>query len=123
MTNTLEGQRSPDRRAVRRFDLSLPIEIHTSLEQARLLRGTTRDLSSRGVYFIIDQGLAPGSELDFTLTLLAAMTADTDVFVQARGRVVRLEPRTEEGRDRFGIGAIIEAYDFVRAKPTPADLS
>ncbi len=120
MANTLEGPRNRERRAARRFDLSLAIEIHTAIEQARVLRGTTRDLSSRGVYFVIDQGLAPGSELDLTLTLPAAMTAGTDVFVQARGRVVRTEPRTEEGTERVGIGAIIEAYDFVRAEPTPA---
>ncbi len=48
------------------------------------------------------------------------MTAGTDVFVRAHGRVVRMETRVEEGAERVGIGAIIEMYDFVRPKPTPS---
>lgn len=120
MANTLESQRNRERRAVHRFDLSLPIEIHPAPERPRVLRGATRDLSSCGIYFIIDQRLASGSELDFTLTLPPAMTAGADVFVHAHGRVVRAEPRIEEGTERIGIGAIIEMYDFVRAKLTPA---
>jgi hypothetical protein len=77
----MEKRGNPDQRTARRYDLSLPIEVLTVLpEQAGPLRGRTRDVSTAGVYFIIDQEFTPGSELEFTLTLPAETTRGTDVF-------------------------------------------
>ena len=36
--------------------------------------GKTRDISTRGVYFTIDQDLGAGAELDITLTLPSEVT-------------------------------------------------
>ncbi len=105
-----------ERRLARRYDLSLPVAVHVpTLAEPRA--GKTRNISTRGVYFTIDETLATGSELDFTLTLPSQITHDTDVFIQARGRVVRVEPNPEGAAYGVGVAAIIEKYDIIREEP------
>lgn len=106
-----------ERRFARRYDLTLPISIGASAE--RLVdrqRGRTRDISTRGLFFVIDRDMDAGSELDITLTLPAEITNGTDVFVRAQGKVVRVERRVEEGEARMGVAAIIERYDIIRGE-------
>jgi hypothetical protein len=79
--------------------------------------GQTRDISTRGVYFLIDENMAPGTELDFTLTLPAEITRGTEVFIRAHGRVVRVERKSDDGTEKLGIAAVIEKYDIIRAEP------
>jgi hypothetical protein len=57
-----------------------------------------------------------GSNLDITLTLPAEITRGTDVFVRAHGKVVRVEPRLEDGESRMGVAAVIERYDIIRGE-------
>jgi len=68
------------------------------------------------VYFVLDQDMEAGSELDLTLTLPAEITHGSEVFVRAIGKVVRVERRMEDGRSRMGVAAIIERYDIVRGE-------
>jgi len=82
--------------------------------------GKTRDISTRGLYFIMDQNLQAGSELDLTLTLPAEVTHGSEVFVRAQGKVIRVEPRIEDGNTRMGVAAVIERYDIVRGKAAGA---
>jgi len=58
-----------ERRTARRYDLSLPVIIRIPIEKESARNGKTRDISTRGVYFMIDQDLNAGAELDITLTL------------------------------------------------------
>src|SRR5712671_1312690 len=104
-----------ERRIARRYDLSLPVIIRLSAERVvDTQKGKTRDVSTRGVYFVLDQDLEPGSELDMTLTLPAEITHGSDVFVRALGKVVRVEKRMEDGSSRMGVAAVIERYDIIR---------
>lgn len=110
-----------ERRTTRRYDLSLPIIIR--VPTARTLdtqRGKTRDISTRGLYFVVEQNLEAGSELDITMTLPAEITHGTEVFVRALGRVVRVERRTENGSVRMGVAAVIERYDIIRGEAARA---
>ncbi len=103
-----------ERRIARRYDLSLPVIIRVPTERiADSQRGKTRDVSTRGVYFVLDQDLEAGSELDITLTLPAEITHGSDVFVRALGRIVRVEKRLEDGNTRMGVAAVIERYDII----------
>src|SRR3982074_3916753 len=98
-----------ERRIARRYDLSLPVIIRVPTERvADTQKGKTRDVSTRGVYFVLDQDLEAGSELDITLTLPAEITHGADVFVRALGKVVRVERRMEEGSSRVGVAARTE---------------
>jgi c-di-GMP-binding flagellar brake protein YcgR len=110
-----------ERRTARRYDLSLPIIIRVPAERATdSQQGKTRDISTRGLYFVIDQNLDAGSELDITLTLPAEITHGTEVLVRALGKVVRVEPRSENGDLRMGVAAVIERYDIIRGEAARA---
>jgi c-di-GMP-binding flagellar brake protein YcgR len=104
-----------ERRIARRYDLSLPVIIRVPADRAPdTQKGKTRDVSTRGVYFVLDQDVEAGSELDITLTLPAEITRGSEVFVRAQGKVVRVEKRSEDGDTRMGVAAVIERYDIIR---------
>ena len=106
-----------ERRTARRYDLSLPIIIRVTAErELDTQQGKTRDVSTRGLYFVIEQNLEAGSALDLTLTLPAEITNGTEVFVRALGKVVRVERRMEDGNTRMGVAAVIERYDIIRGE-------
>ena len=106
-----------DRRIARRYELSLPVLVRAAAQEPVDPRnGRTRDISTRGVYFMIDQDLAPGSALDFMLTLPAEITRGTEVFIHAQGKVVRVENQARDGERRVGVAAVIEKYDIIRTE-------
>ena len=110
-----------ERRTTRRYDLTLPIIIRMPTERVNgPQQGRTRDISTRGLYFVIEQDLAAGSELDITLTLPAEITHGSEVFVRAQGKVVRVEQRLEDGNARMGVAAVIERYDIIRGEAAKA---
>ena len=107
-----------ERRTTRRYDLSLPVSIRPNDEGVSNRReGKTRDISTRGLYFVVTQDLFAGSDVDITLTLPAEVTRGSDVFIHAQGKVVRVEPRLEDGQPRLGVAAVIERYDIIRGNP------
>ncbi len=106
-----------ERRAARRYDLSLPVVIRVPVESDALAcGGKTRDISTRGVYFTIDRDLMAGAELDITLTLPAEITRGIEVFVRAQGKVVRVENKRQDGYSQIGVAAVIERYDIIRGE-------
>src|ERR1700730_4218034 len=93
-----------ERRTARRYDLSLPILIRMPTTQmADRPNGKTRDISTRGIYFVVDQVFEAGSELYITLTLPSEITRGSAVLVRATGKVVRVERRREDESDRLGV--------------------
>ena len=110
-----------ERRVARRYDLSLPIIVRVPTDRALdSQQGKTRDISTRGLYFVVDQKLESGSQLDITLTLPTEVTHGSEVFVRALGRVVRVERRMENGSARMGVAAVIERYDIIRGEAARA---
>ncbi len=110
-----------ERRAARRYDLSLPVIIRIPIDKEGNSRsGKTRDISTRGVYFTIDHDFSAGAELDITLTLPAEITRGTEVYVRAQGKVVRVERRPQDGSERVGVAAVIERYDIIRGEAASA---
>jgi PilZ domain len=106
-----------ERRAARRYDLSLPVIIRVPVEKSEGAKnGRTRDISTRGVYFTLDQDLESGTELDITLTLPAEITRGTEVFVRAQGRVIRVDRRNDDASKHVGVAAVIERYDIIRGE-------
>jgi hypothetical protein len=110
-----------ERRTPRRYDLTLPIIIRIPAERAPdSQQGKTRDISTRGLYFVVDQNMESGSPLDITLTLPTEITHGSEVFVRAHGKVVRVERRMEDGSARLGVAAVIERYDIIRGEAARA---
>jgi hypothetical protein len=106
-----------ERRMARRYDLSLPVSIRMPINrEPRSQSGQTRDISTRGVYFTLQNDLAQGAEVDFTLTLPTEITRGAEVFVRAHGRVVRVDKRTDDQHQTVGVAAVIERYDIIRGE-------
>jgi len=106
-----------ERRTARRYDLSLPVNVRVPISrEPKPQSGRTRDISTRGVYFTVQNDLAPGTELDFTLTLPAEITRGSEVFVRAHGRVVRVDKRSDDNHESTGVAAVIERYDIIRGE-------
>lgn len=104
-----------DRRAAQRFDLHLPLRVHTPEAPGAEKQAETRDVSHRGVFFWFDRTLDAGSEFDFVMVLPKEITGSIPVQIRCQGKVVRSLPQ-EDGR--VGVAAVIERYDFVRTNET-----
>jgi c-di-GMP-binding flagellar brake protein YcgR len=107
-----------ERRMAHRYDLSLPVIIRMPEEEQTSSRsGKTRDISTRGLYFMLDQDLGAGAEIDITLTLPSEVTRGSEVFIRALGKVVRVDKKPENGSSRVGVAAVIERYEIIRNEP------
>ncbi len=108
-----------ERRMARRYDLSLPVNVRVPVSrEPGSHSGQTRDISTRGVYFTTHKELAPGTEVDFTLTLPSEITRGNEVLVRAHGRIVRIDKRRDEDLETIGVAAVIERYDIIRGEGT-----
>lgn len=100
-----------ERRAARRFSMMLPLKVRYSTNNNGISEkdGETRDVSFRGLYFLIEAALDTGSSIEFVLTLPHQITLAGDVRIRCYGRVLRVEPRDT----RRGVAARIERYEFL----------
>jgi len=103
-----------ERRSRKRYPLKLPLtvrppggsgggEIHTE----------TKDVSSHGVYFLMEKSLKSGAPVEILLTLPEEITRAEPVRVRCEARVQRSENLAE---GRVGIAAKIQRYRFLPGK-------
>jgi hypothetical protein len=108
-----------NRRTTRRYELSLPVIVRGSVDkEAASLTGKTRDISSRGVYFTIDNKISAGTRLDLTMILPAEVTGGTEVLIKATGRVIRVDTRPINDDQKVDVAAILERYEIIRNEAT-----
>lgn len=99
-----------ERRAARRFVMSLPLTVRlTSPEGHVEERGETRDISFRGLFFSIHKSVENGSAIEFVLTLPQQITNAGDVHIRCYAKVLRIE----SGNEGSGIAARIDRYEFL----------
>jgi hypothetical protein len=108
------------RRAIR-FPMVLPVILKKAMEsEARTL---TREVSSGGVYFEGSEAPAPGSRLEFTLTLPTEVPRPQGpVQIRCVGKVVRVD---HGFGGQVGVAATIDRYEFLpnRSNHIADDLS
>jgi hypothetical protein len=104
---------SIERRASRRFTMTLPLTIRSGGPGGDERQGQTRDVSFRGLYFLADADFEPGSAIEFVLTLPREITLAGDVHIRCFAEIIRVEPHN----GRRGIAARIDRYEFL---PTAA---
>ena len=107
---------SPERRAMRRFDMRLPAIVKVADASVDELLTETQNVSARGVFLYLDRPLAAGSSIHVTLTFPPHVTLTDPVRVRFTARVVRAEAPLPASR--VGIAAVIEEYEFLRS-PVP----
>ena len=101
-----------ERRAARRFSMMLPVKVRYPAQEGVTEKpGETRDVSFRGLYFLIEASLETGSPIEFVLTLPQQITLAGDVHIRCYARVLRVEPHNGQR----GVAARIERYEFLPA--------
>jgi len=106
-----------ERREARRFMMNLPMRILPREAPGNELRGKTRDVSYRGLYFMVEAKFDVGAEIDFVLTLPQRVSPTGEVDIRCRGQVIRVEAGANGS---IGIAAKIERYEFLPASATAA---
>ena len=91
--------------------MTLPLTVRSSDPGGSEWRGQTRDVSFRGLYFLIDADFEPGSAIEFVLTLPREITMAGDVNIRCFAEIVRVEPHN----GRRGVAARIDRYEFLPA--------
>ena len=101
-----------ERRAARRFSMMLPVKVRFSAENGVTEKpGETRDVSFRGLYFLIEASLEAGSSIEFVLTLPQQITLAGDVHIRCFAEIVRVEAHN----GKRGVAARIDRYEFLPA--------
>ncbi|MBZ5678554.1 MAG: PilZ domain-containing protein [Acidobacteriia bacterium] len=100
-----------EKRAARRFALRIPVTVDHGTNGAKGEVAQIRDVSARGICFHVDSAMAQGSPIGFTLTLPPEITLTESIRVQCKGRVVRVEDGTPDGK--MVVAAVIEEYEFL----------
>jgi len=99
-----------EKRAARRFALRVPLAIERDNPGHRE-PAEIRDVSARGICFFVESAISQGSPIGFTLTLPPEITLTESIRVQCKGRVVRVEDGTDNGK--VTVAAVIEEYEFL----------
>ncbi len=99
-----------EKRAARRFPLRVPVTVNRDSTLANEV-AQIRDVSARGICFYLDSAIAQGSAIGFTLTLPPEITLTESIRVQCKGRVVRVDDPSVDGK--VTVAAVIEEYEFL----------
>ncbi len=100
-----------EKRAARRFALRVPVTVDRGANGSKGEMAQIRDVSARGICFHVDSAMEQGAPIGFTLTLPPEITLTESIRVQCKGRVVRVEDDTADGK--MVVAAVIEEYEFL----------
>jgi|ERR1700722_11815363 hypothetical protein len=100
-----------EKRAARRFALRIPVAVGRGQDSDCSESAQIRDVSARGISFYLDSPIEQGSPIGFTLTLPPEITLTESIRVQCKGRVVRIEDSS--GNGKMAVAAVIEEYEFL----------
>ena len=99
-----------EKRRAHRFPMSLPLLMARPEGEETV---STRDVSSGGVYFEVEEAPQTGSKLEFVITLPTEITLTGPVQIRCIGKVVRVDRGTG---GQIGVAATIDRYEFLRLK-------
>lgn len=105
-------QETADRRNARRFNMSLPVLVrftHNGNIEEKVAH--TRDVSFRGLYFMMEAPPEEGSSVEIVLTLPQQITLAGEVRIRCSAKILRVEQHDSVP----GVAASIERYEFLPA--------
>ena len=102
-----------EKRGARRFALRVPVTVNRESNNGSSRNEVVqlRDVSARGICFFVDSAIAQGAPIGFTLTLPPESTLTESIRVQCKGRVVRVEDSSLDGK--VSVAAVIDEYQFL----------
>jgi hypothetical protein len=96
-----------DRRSGERLPVRVPVKVrHDGSEH----EGTTRDLSSSGIFLYSESGMKPGSKLELVVMLPPGLGLGPGGWTLCQASVVRVEQSDGKG---MGIAATLDRVEFV----------
>lgn len=98
-----------ERRAAQRFEYQVRVAIQTK-DQSRKDLGFTQDLSAKGAFLFTQLPLAPGDDVELTLTMPSLITMGAPARVCCQAQVLRCTASAGAGK---GVGVILAAYEFL----------
>ena len=110
-----------ERRHAHRYELFIPLQVNAG--SARFPETRTahlRDISTRGLYFIGENAIPPGTHLEVTFALPPENGRARAVLVRGSGRALRVDAVPGEQGRLFGIAASIHRFDFVTSEERAA---
>lgn len=103
-----------NRRAAHRFPLQLSVQVRvTAPAWSARFPGTTRDISSTGVYFLSAQKVEAGSAVEVLVRLPQRILPRGEAQVRCQGRVLRVDALPGGPTPMLGVAASIEGSDFL----------
>jgi len=103
-----------NRRGAHRFPLQLPVQVRvTAPAWSARSTGTTRDISSTGLYFFSAQKFAAGSVVEVLVTLPQRILPRGEAQVRCQGRVLRVDALPGGAAPVLGVAASIDGSDFL----------
>lgn len=107
-----------ERRTARRYPISVLLDVClNSGSRQTIMRGSTIDVSTSGMYFVVDLELPAGSQIEFRMALPTG--SGKEVMVSGRCTVVRSEKSETTMPYKVGIAAMIETYHIIQPIPEP----
>ncbi|MBI3895692.1 MAG: PilZ domain-containing protein [Acidobacteria bacterium] len=107
-----------NRRRSTRFPLELPTIVQwEENNDTRSVQTQTKDISSSGLYLLLEKQCRPSSRIEFEVQLPDSFGAGSGAVLFGRGRLIRQE---HHGDQRIGIGAVIERCE-IRPARLPLD--
>jgi hypothetical protein len=101
-----------ERRSARRFQVQLPLLVRwTSGAGVGEAVTESKDVSSRGVYFLLPKDIAKGLPVEIVMTLPHEITLAGSVRVRCLARIQRTD---SQAGSKVGVAAAIERYEFLR---------
>lgn len=96
-----------------RFPLELPTVVHWEEEgAARTISAYTKNLSSSGLYLLVDKTHQPATNIEFEVGMPAPRKEKASLMLRGKGRLIRAE---NLGENRVGMAATIDRYELCRA--------
>lgn len=97
-----------EQRKNQRFELKLPFEIIRTGTNTKMV-GETKNVSSSGVLFTAETGVAVGEPIEYLITFPKPAGSRSEVRLRCVGTVLREDPESK-------FAATLERYEFVRGK-------
>jgi hypothetical protein len=104
-----------ERRRAHRYELYMPLQVVSG--SSRCTEAQTahlRDISTHGVYFVSENFISPGTDVDVTFTLPPERGRPESVLVRGSGRAIRLDRLPGDNGTVYGVAASINRFDFIQ---------
>ena len=98
----------PERRSEQRKRVQVPVKVRK--KDGTEASGTTRDLSSNGIFLYSETGLETGSKLELVVMLPAELGLGPGGWTLCEASVVRVEQRDGQG---LGVAATLDRIELL----------